>query len=171
MKRTLRGSTLEEQLHLTNELYKKQNLAIIQKISTPITPVKFDKETKFITLAYFEKKSTVDFIGIVQGLPICFDAKETTLKNFPLQNIHLHQIDFMEHFVKQGGLAFVLVHFVEYSEYFYLPFEELQFWWNKARNKGRKSIPYSAFNKELLIPAKGAYIDYLQVISKLANNG
>ena len=74
--RGLRGSTLEEFINLTNEKYAEHGLALIQKVPTPITPVKIDKGSRHITLAYFEQKSTVDYIGAVQGIPVCFDAKE-----------------------------------------------------------------------------------------------
>ena len=68
--RGLRGSTLEEMVNRTNEYYGDKGLALIQKIPTPITPVKMDKEHHQITLAYFEKRSTVDYIGAVQGIPV-----------------------------------------------------------------------------------------------------
>ena len=42
--RGLRGSTLEELLNRTNEIYLEKGLALIQKIPTPITPLKIDKE-------------------------------------------------------------------------------------------------------------------------------
>ena len=74
--RGLRGSTLEDLINRTNEKYQENGLALIQKIPTPITPIKIDKSTRHITLAYFEQKSTVDYIGSVQGIPVCFDAKE-----------------------------------------------------------------------------------------------
>ena len=74
--RGLRGSTLEDMINMTNEHYRQQKLALIQKIPTPITPVEIDQSTRHITLAYFEKQSTVDYIGAVQGIPVCFDAKE-----------------------------------------------------------------------------------------------
>lgn len=61
--RGLRGSVLEELINYANQKYKDKDLALIQKIPTPITPVRFDKESRHITLAYFEKKSTVDYIG------------------------------------------------------------------------------------------------------------
>ena len=166
-KRGLRGSGLEEIINLTNDIYKKKKLAIIQKVPTPITPVKFDKQTKYITLAYFEQKSTVDYIGVAQGVPICFDVKETAQKNFPLQNIHRHQIEFMENFVEQQGLAFILVHFILYGEYYCLPFARLKFFWENAQAGGRKSIPYANFDKNLLIPIEGIYINYLKTISEL----
>lgn len=64
--RGLRGSTLEEMINRTNEQYRDKHLALIQKVPTPITPIKIDKESRHITLAYFEKKSTVDYIGAVR---------------------------------------------------------------------------------------------------------
>ena len=74
--RGLRGSTLEEAVNRTNDWYRQEGLALMQKVPTPITPIEIDKKTRHITLAYFEQKSTVDYIGAVQGIPVCFDAKE-----------------------------------------------------------------------------------------------
>lgn len=104
--RGLRGSTLEELINRTNEKYRENGLALIQKIPTPITPMKIDKESRHITLAYFDQKSTVDYIGSVQGIPVCFDAKECAVDTFSLQNIHAHQVAFMRDFEKQKGVAF-----------------------------------------------------------------
>ena len=64
--RGLRGSALEEFINLTNEKYADHGLALIQKVPTPITPINIDKENHHITLAYFDQKSTVDYIGAVQ---------------------------------------------------------------------------------------------------------
>ena len=49
--RGLRGSVLEELINYANQKYKDKGLALIQKIPTPITPVRFDKESRHITLA------------------------------------------------------------------------------------------------------------------------
>ena len=86
--RGLRGSTLEDMINHSNEVYREKKLALIQKIPTPITPITIDKESRHITLAYFDQKSTVDYIGAVQGIPVCFDAKECAVQTFPLQNVH-----------------------------------------------------------------------------------
>lgn len=94
--RGLRGSTLEELINFTIEKYEESNIALIQKIPTPIKPININHDTRQITLAYFDKKSTVDYIGVVQGIPVCFDAKECDGDTFSLQNVHRHQIDFME---------------------------------------------------------------------------
>lgn len=163
--RGLRGSSLEEIINFTNDIYRQKKLALIQKIPTPITPVKIDSEKRIITLGYFERQSTVDYIGVVQGIPVCFDAKDTTQKSFPLQNIHEHQIKFMNDFIEQGGLAFLLVHFSKEDEFFMLTMEILMEYRQKAKDGGRKSIPYSAFDKRFLIKLKdGAILEYLTAI-------
>ena len=82
--RGLRGSTLEDMINRTNERYREKGLALIQKVPTPITPIKIDKEHRHITLAYFEQKSTVDYIGAVQGIPVCVDAQEGNVLPFAL---------------------------------------------------------------------------------------
>lgn len=109
--RGLRGSTLEDLINRTNDSYREKKLALIQKVPTPITPISIDKQSRHITLAYFEQKSTVDYIGAVQGIPVCFDAKECAVKTFPLQNIHPHQIAFMKEFEEQGGISFIILSF------------------------------------------------------------
>ena len=53
--RGLRGSTLEDMINHTNDLYREKKLALIQKIPTPITPVSIDKTSRHITLAYFDQ--------------------------------------------------------------------------------------------------------------------
>lgn len=125
--RGLRGSTLEDLINRTNEKYAENGLALIQKIPTPITPVKMDKDHRQITLAYFEQKSTVDYIGAVQGIPVCFDAKECAVDTFSLQNIHEHQVKFMEQFERQGGIAFFLIYYTARDLFYYLPYEMLRF--------------------------------------------
>ena len=57
--RGLRGSTLEDMINRTNERYLEKGLALIQKIPTPITPVRIDKEHRHITLAYFEQRRSI----------------------------------------------------------------------------------------------------------------
>lgn len=146
--RGLRGSTLEEFINRTIELYLEHGLALIQKIPTPITPINIDKDHRHITLAYFEQKSTVDYIGAVQGIPVCFDAKECATNTFPLQNVHEHQIRFMENFEKQNGVSFLLIYFTKREEFYYLTFEQLKKFWDRSQAGGRKS-----FRLEELDPA------------------
>ena len=165
--RGLRGSTLEEFLNRTNEKYLEQGLALIQKIPTPITPVKIDKEHRHITLAYFDQRSTVDYIGAVQGIPVCFDAKECHADTFPLQNLHEHQVEFMREFEKQDGIAFLIIYYSARNELYYMPFEEIDRFWNRAKEVGRKSVRYEELNPKYFMTLKNGcmvpYLDALQI--------
>ncbi len=163
--RGLRGSALEEMINKTNEKYHEMGLALIQKIPTPITPINIDKSTRQITLAYFDQKSTVDYIGAVQGIPVCFDAKECATDTFALQNIHDHQVRFMEDFEKQGGISFFLIYFKEREEFYYLPLEMLLFFWNRAKEGGRKSFRYDELNPDYILPTvSGIMVPYLEIL-------
>lgn len=64
----------------------------------------------------------MDYIGAVQGIPVCFDAKECNTDTFPLANVHPHQVAFMEQFEKQEGIAFLLISFTHREEFYYLRF-------------------------------------------------
>ena len=136
--RDLRGSTLEELINITNELYREKKLGLVQKIPTPITPVKIDKASGQISLAYFEKDSTVDYIGVVQGVPICFDAKECALDTYSLRNIHEHQIAFMR-------------------------FSELKYSLERVKEGHAKNFKYDELNPKYFIRQEsGAPVHYLR---------
>ena len=165
--RGLRGSTLEDMVNRTNEWYLEKNLALMQKIPTPITPVRMDKEHRQITLAYFDQRITMDYIGAVQGIPVCFDAKECNTDTFPLANVHPHQVAFMEQFEKQEGIAFLLISFTHREEFYYLRFSDLEKFWNRALDGGRKSFRYEELNPAYFLPkVSGVLIPYLQVLQK-----
>ena len=160
--RGLRGSALEDVINRTNERYKEKNIALIQKIPTPITPVRMDKENRQITLAYFDQQSTVDYIGVVQGIPVCFDAKECASSTFPVQNIHEHQAVFMEQFERQGGVAFLLIYFSGSNLAYYMRFEELLTFWNRAKEGGRKSFRMEELDPRFFMDMKtNLYLPYL----------
>lgn len=163
--RGLRGSTLEDMINRTNEKYLENGLALIQKVPTPITPIKIDKENHHITLAYFDQKSTVDYIGAVQGIPVCFDAKECAVDTFALQNIHEHQVEFMRQFEKQKGIAFFIIYYSARDLFYYLPFEMLYFFWQRAESGGRKSFRFEELVPEYIIPKKqGLLVPYLDTM-------
>ncbi len=163
--RGLRGSTLEDLVNRTNEQYREKGLALVQKIPTPITPVRMDKESRHITLAYFEQRSTVDYIGAVQGIPVCFDAKECSVETFPLANIHPHQVKFMEDFEKQNGVAFFLIFFSHLNLFYYLPFRELMVFWKRMEEGGRKSFRREELPEEFYLPRKsGVLVPYLDAM-------
>lgn len=165
--RGLRGSTLEDMINHSNELYREKHLALIQKIPTPITPITIAKESRHITLAYFDQKSTVDYIGTVQGIPVCFDAKECAVKTFPLQNVHPHQIQFMKEFEEQGGIAFIILHFTTLDEIYYVPFRQVYEFWQRMEDGGRKSFTYDEVDKDYQIRAhRDILVHYLEAMQR-----
>ena len=163
--RGLRGSVLEELINRSNDKYREKNLALIQKIPTPITPIKMDKEHNHITLAYFDKKSTVEYIVIVKGIPVCFDAKECTTDTFPLHNIHEHQMEFMEQFEKQGGISFFIILFSCRDEKIYVPYRHVLKFWTRMNDGGRKSFRYEELDPTYIIRShSGVMLHYLEQI-------
>ena len=146
--RGLRGSVLEDMVNRTIEDYRIKKLALIQKIPTPIVPTKMDSEGH-ITLAYFDKKSTVDYIGVVQEIPVCFDAKECKESKFPLSNIHKHQYDFMSEFEDQGGISFILIYFSKKQIAYYMTFKELKRYW-----QDKEDILFDNLNENYIIDMK-----------------
>lgn len=165
--RGLRGSALEELINRSNERYRELGLALIQKIPTPITPIKIDKEHRHITLAYFEQKSTVDYIGAVQGYPICFDAKECNTDTFPLQNIHPHQMAFMREFEKQQGIAFLIIYYSHKNYFYYLSCRQLEHFWARMETGGRKSFRFEELDEGYEIHSQQSIlVHYLELVQK-----
>ena len=98
---------------------------------------------------------------------MCFDAKECNTDTFPLANVHPHQVAFMEQFEKQEGIAFLLISFTHREEFYYLRFSDLEKFWNRALDGGRKSFRYEELNPAYFLPkVSGILIPYLQVLQK-----
>ena len=135
--RGLRGSFLEELVNMTNDKYRSQKLALVQKVPTPIKPITIDQTTRHITLAYFEQKSTVDYIGVVQGIPICFDAKECATDRFPLAK----------------------------DTFMYLPYAKLDRFWRRMEEGGAKHFKYEELDPAYEISTySGTFVHYLEQI-------
>ena len=163
--RGLRGSQFENVINSTNEKYRELRLGLVQKIPTPIKPVEID-DNRHITLAYFEKKSTVDYIGVVQSFPICFDAKECASTSFALSNVHEHQFNFMADFEAQGGISFLLIHFTSVDKYYYMTFFELKHYYEGAQKGEKKSVSVDELRPEFFITEKlGVPLHYLEGVN------
>jgi len=163
--RGVRGSTLEDLIVFTNEFYHKKGLARIDKVPIPIKIVEQGKDG-LINKAFFEKKSTVDFIGVVQGSTIVFDAKETALNNLPFKNIHAHQLDYMKDVTFHGGIAFIIAHFKINDSYHVIPYEILNKYFQASLSGGRKSIPLSDLNPDFEIKYNNnGVLNYLSILN------
>lgn len=107
----------------------------------------------------------MDYIGIVQGIPVCFDAKECTTDTFPLHNIHEHQMEFMEQFEKQGGISFFIILFSCRDEKIYVPYRHVLKFWNRMNDGGRKSFRYEELDQTYIIRShSGVMLHYLEQI-------
>lgn len=163
--RGVRGSALEELIDFTNDYYLKRNLARVDKVPIPIKIIEQGKDG-MINKAFYEKKSTVDFIGFVQGASIVFDAKETALSNMPFKNIHDHQIEYMRDVDFHGGLAFIIAHFKIDNSYHLIPYEILKKYFDAAKKGGRKSIPLKDLDPKFIIPYNdNGILNYLGVLN------
>lgn len=170
------GMILEDDINKSNEYYLKNNIAIIYKKPTPIQIVKVDypkRSLAKIKEAYYKKPSTTDYNGIYKGKYIDFDAKETKSKTiFPISNIKPHQYNHLKNINEHGGIAFLIINWKHYNEYFFVPFNFIKHWWNEYKSiTGRKSIPYESFKKDCYLIETGYLprLNYLKVIDKLYN--
>ncbi|MFR2407972.1 MAG: Holliday junction resolvase RecU [[Clostridium] symbiosum] len=61
------------------------------------------EKSRHITMAYFDQKSTVDYIGApFRAYPSVLTPRNVRFP-LPLQNVHAHQVEFMREFEAQGG--------------------------------------------------------------------
>ncbi len=167
------GMDLEEAINESNTYYLNNNIAVIHKKPTPVQIVKVNYPSRnkaVITEAYYKTPSTTDYNGIYRGKYIDFDAKENHNKTaFPLANVSAHQVNHLRQVKEHGGIAFLLVAWNRYDEYYLLPFDVLNEFWEDSLKDGRKSIPYEAFQKRAY-PIQHGYlprIPYLRVIDEI----
>lgn len=168
-----RGMGLENDLNDSNIYYLNYDKAIIYKKPTPITISKVDYPSRLeavIKEAYFKTPSTTDYNGIYRGKYIDFEAKETKLNSFPLNNIHKHQIKHLDSIIKHGGIGFIIVRFIVQNKTFLLEAKKLI---DFIENEKRKSIPFSYFeqNAHIIKEKYQPRLDYLSVVDDIFFKG
>lgn len=113
-----------------------------------------------------ESKAEPDYGGAIasNGRAIFYDAKTTRREVLDFDNLHAHQIEFLERAANVGAVAGFLVEFNAYGEIYFLPIQIVVAW----REAGtRKSIPHQFFRDHLIpaLPGKGFLMfDYLASI-------
>lgn len=150
---------LEEIINTANKYYESNNIAFIYKKEVPIKVLKINNNK--IVDAFFKEKSTLDFVGIYNGLYVEFDAKSTNLNYLPLANIHNHQIKHIKNILSCNGICFIIISIND--EYYLLSGKSLLYY---IDNYKRKSITYDYIrSKGLLI--KYNYLMGLNYLDKL----
>ncbi|UUM25341.1 Holliday junction resolvase RecU [Mycoplasmopsis agalactiae] len=120
-----RGMLLETIINQTIDYYTYNHIAFIEKKGLPI---KFSNITNsenklLLSNAFVYKKSTVDYIGCYKGRFLAFEAKSTNESFLPRSNIKEHQKKYLNEIHKNGGLAFLIVFFGLYDEFYLLSYE------------------------------------------------
>lgn len=162
-----RGMALEEDLNVTNEYYRDNDIAIIYKKPTPIVIHKVDYPSRreaVIKEAKFKIPSTTDYNGIYKGKYLDFEAKETSNNtNFPISNIHVHQLKHLRNIIKHGGIGFIIIRFTSLNKTYYMSGKNL---FSFIDNEKRKSIPINYFEEKGILIHIGLRprLDYLKVI-------
>ncbi|HEU0186118.1 MAG TPA: Holliday junction resolvase RecU [Blastocatellia bacterium] len=115
-----------------------------------------------------ESKAEPDYGGVVaaEGRAIFYDAKTTRRNLLDFDNLHAHQITFLERAARFGAMAGFLVEFSACAEVYFLPIQIVTRWREEI---ARKSFPYRFF-PDNLTPApqgKGLIIyDYLKAVEE-----
>lgn len=163
-----KGQELETSVRNSNDFYVRLSKAFITKKPTPIHIVTV--KNSIITKAYFEEDSTLDFYGIYKGKYIEFDCKSTDSKtSFPLKNLAEHQYFQLKLIDELDGLAFLIIEFSYYSEYYILLYKQLELFKNTSKSK---SIKIDYFRKNCVKIKEGfkPRLYYLEALDEALKN-
>lgn len=160
-----KGKGFEEEINLSNKVYRNRELALVQKISTPWQVIRKGKQ---IVNAFPEGKSTLDFRGTVNGgISISFDCKESESdKGLPLAHIQEHQIEYIREALKVGEISFILCLMKNTDRRYFIHGQTvLDYWDTWQRNKGKRG--FNTILLEDMVPicsGEGIVLDYLQAL-------
>lgn len=115
-----RGKPLEDLLVLINSRYRSKGKAVIHKVPTAWIPIR-GAAGKIIN-AKVEEKAAVDFLGSYRGRSLAYDAKHTKDKRIRWDRVEPHQAEFLDDWVKDGGIGFVLVGY-DMLKYYLIPWD------------------------------------------------
>ena len=162
-----RGMKLEGLINDANKYYEVNMIALIYKKPTPvaINKVEYQETNKVKTTGYLKSKSTLDYVGVYKGRYLDFDAKSTNNKtSFPLDNIHIHQLEHIKLVIKHGGISFLIINMNNNN--FILKGENLL---DFIKNSDRKSIPYEHLQR-IGFEIRTSYnpvLNYIETLDKI----
>jgi len=167
-----RGMSLENLINQANQYYLAHEIATIHKKPTPVQVVRVDYQKRSrakIIEAYYSTPSTTDYNGVYNGLHIDFEAKETKLGSFPLHNLHLHQIEHMEHVLRQRGICFTIIYYKKFETFFLIPAEHIiRLYRNNQFVQKKKPIPFALAQEIGFEISTTGYplLDYIATVAK-----
>lgn len=165
-----RGMDLESLINDANKYYLETDKAVIYKKPTPVKIKKVTYQDNIPKVdGYLNQKSTLDYVGLYKGKYIDFDAKKTLNKtSFPINNIHIHQLEHMKRIIKHDGITFLLIDIN--NEIYLLKGEDIIYY---IDNNDSKSIPYNYIkNKGYIINySYNPVLDYIKILDKVYFKG
>ncbi|MBZ4203878.1 Holliday junction resolvase RecU [Mycoplasma tauri] len=122
-----RGMLLETIINQTISYYENNNIAFIEKKGLPIKFSKLNAQDNklYAKDAFIYKKSTVDYTGCYKGRFLAFEAKSTNESFLPKNNIREHQKNYLLKIMQNGGLAFFIIMFTMYDEFYLVMYDKL----------------------------------------------
>ena len=150
---------LEGIINKTINFYKEKEIGIFHKKELPITFSKIDEQKGKFTLVdgIIKNKSTADYYGCHNGSFYAFEAKSTKLNSLPLANIKEHQMQYLEDIQKHGGIAFYIIYFNKFNQFFKLYPESL-----KKLERKSISLEFAKENGILLELTYPGILDFLE---------
>ena len=135
-----RGMGLEKMIALFGARYMASGKAYLIKHEPPVKHIKSLKFGQFVAVR--QAKGQPDYMILVNGRAILFDAKEFGGSRFPFSSLHRHQFDALMSFERNGGYSALFLRATDHNGYFVLPLSafKLQFMdWDRCRQVGEKS--------------------------------
>lgn len=157
-----RGMNLERKLDQSCRQYELMKVAKIFK--RPVEKKVINGKLKYMS------KAGVDYNGTIRGgRAVSFDAKENKKLNlFPLDSVHVHQYEELRDMAELGGIAFLIVSFVELGKMYLLPFDVIERHWTgiTKQKRGKGSIPLAIIEAEgiEIKTANGCHVDFIPAI-------
>ncbi len=155
------GKNFEEQVEMICDIYRQNQLALIEKTPEPMKILKHIENGRFETV--FTKSAQPDFKGTLKGgQTVVFDAKFTETPKIAYQALSDFQRETLMAYQELGAKAFVLVGFVDGNMY---PVD-INLWTNMQNVFGHKHIKQVELEEMLLRAkrAKNGMIDFLGMV-------
>lgn len=155
------GQSFEEQIEAICEVYKLNQLAMIEKTPEPMKILKHIENGHFETV--FTKSAQPDFKGTIKGgRTVVFDAKFTEKDRITYQALSDFQREALLNYSRLGAISFVLVGFMD-NRMYRVPIDE---WASMKENFGRKYIKQEELEemKVRALCGKNGVIDFLEIL-------
>ena len=131
-----RGRAWEKTLEMFHRRYESTRLAVVVRTPPPVRILRAVKPGQF--LAVYEKQGPPDYILIADGVAVMAEAKHTASKRWPLANVHAHQAERLDGWLREGGASVVLLHHSSSGSSWVLMWDRLAPLWREWRDAKRR---------------------------------